>query len=144
MNVRAALPGEKGGDVDYTTWHGCNTMAKLFRHQCKRYGKRTAHREKDFGIWNNHSWDDYWTHAEWIANALIKLGLQRGDVVSILSEDNREWLYFDVATTCAGAIPNGVYTTDSAQQLAYLVNDSGSKFLVVENDEQLVFVPMGV
>ena len=137
MNVRAAVPQGNGDDIDYASWLGCDTMAKLFRHQCKRYGKRTAHREKDLGIWNAYTWEDYWTHAEWIANALIKMGLKRGDVVSILSEDNREWLYFDMATTCVGAIPNGVYTTDSAQQLAYLVNDSSTRFLVVENDEQL-------
>ncbi|MCB1464498.1 MAG: long-chain fatty acid--CoA ligase, partial [Nitratireductor sp.] len=137
MNVRAVAPGEVGVDVDYSSWLGCDTMAKLFRHQCKRYGNRTAHREKDLGIWNAFSWNDYYDHVKWIALALIKLGLKRGDAISILSEDNREWLYFDMAATCAGAIPNGVYTTDSAAQLAYLVNDSGSRFLVVENDEQL-------
>jgi len=38
---------------------------------------------------------------------------------------------------CVGAICSGVYTTDSASQLEYLVNDSDSKFLFLENDEQL-------
>ncbi|GIL01421.1 MAG: fatty-acid--CoA ligase [Alphaproteobacteria bacterium] len=137
MDMRP-LPEADGGErTDYSRWLGCDTMARLFRHQCRRYGSRTAHREKDLGIWKSYSWDDYWRHAEWIANALIELGLKRDDVVSILSEDNKEWLYFDMATTCAGGIPNGVYTTDAAAQLAYLVNDSGSKFLVVEDDEQL-------
>ena len=42
-----------------------------------------------------------------------------------------------VARGRAGAVSSGVYTTDSASQLAYLVNDSGSKFLFVENEEQL-------
>jgi acyl-coenzyme A synthetase/AMP-(fatty) acid ligase len=68
---------------------------------------------------------------------LLSLGLQRGDVVSILSEDNKEWLYCDLAISASGGISNGIYTTDSAEQLAYLVNDSGSTFLFVENDEQL-------
>jgi long-chain acyl-CoA synthetase len=138
MNM-AVLPG-KGGVPEtgpYSTWLGCDTMAKLFRQQCTRYGGRTAHREKDFGIWKSYSWKDYFDHAQWIAMALIKLGLKRGDCISILSEDNKEWFYFDMAATCAGAIPSGVYTTDSAAQLAYLVNDSNSRFLIVENDEQL-------
>lgn len=136
MNMQA-MPGKNGGAVDYSRWHGCDTMAKLFRHQFRRYGDRTAHREKDLGVWKAYSWSDYYRHAEWIANALVGMGLERGDVVSILSEDNKEWLYFDMATICAGGIPNGVYTTDSAEQLAYLVRDSGTRFLVVEDDEQL-------
>ena len=72
MNVRAVAPGEVGVDVDYSSWLGCDTMAKLFRHQCKRYGNRTAHREKDLGIWNAFSWNDYYDHVKWIALALIK------------------------------------------------------------------------
>lgn len=57
--------------------------------------------------------------------------------MSILSEDNKEWLYTDLGTQCVGGIASGVYTTDSASQLKYLVNDSDSRFLFVENDEQL-------
>ena len=69
--------------------------------------------------------------------ALVELGLSKGDTVSILSEDNKEWLYFDMGVCGVGGIPNGVYTTDSPEQLAYILNDSYSKFLIVENDEQL-------
>ncbi len=118
-------------------YDGCDTMAKLFRHRCRSLGGRVAHREKKLGIWREHSWTDYFENARRIGLALAELGLERGDVVSILSEDRKEWLYVDLATVCMGGITNGVYTTDSAQQLAYLVNDSGSKFLFVENDEQL-------
>ncbi len=124
-------------EIDYVSHLGCDTMPKLFRQQCKKYGERTAHREKDFGIWQAYSWAEYYTNARLIAYGMKKLGLKRGEVVSILSEDNKEWLYFDMAATCAGAIPSGVYTTDSASQLEYLVNDSGTTILVVENDEQL-------
>ncbi|MEM7068678.1 MAG: AMP-binding protein [Pseudomonadota bacterium] len=112
-------------------------MAKMFRQQCKHYGGRIAHREKDLGIWQSHSWAEYYDRARWIAYGLRELGVKRGEVVSILSEDNKEWLYFDMAATCIGTIPSGVYTTDSANQLAYLVNDSGTKILAIENDEQL-------
>jgi len=124
-------------EIDYGSHLGCDTMAKLFRHQCKHYGDRIAHREKDFGIWQSYSWAEYYERSKQIAYGLRELGLKRGEVVSILSEDNKEWLYFDMAATCAGAIPSGVYTTDSASQLAYLVNDSGTTILAIENDEQL-------
>ncbi|MFZ1815147.1 MAG: AMP-dependent synthetase/ligase [Rhizobiaceae bacterium] len=137
MNVHDFPTQGKAHPDDAPQWLGCDTMAKLFRLQCRNQKGRTAHRAKDLGIWNSFSWQDYWDRTSQIAAGLISLGLKRGDTVSILSEDNKEWLYFDMAATCAGAIPSGVYTTDSAQQLAYLVNDSGTRFLVVENDEQL-------
>jgi long-chain acyl-CoA synthetase len=120
-----------------TLLHGCDTVVKLWRQQCLERGDRIAHREKDLGIWQSYSWRDYYEHARAIGVALLSMGLERGQPVSILSEDNKEWLYCDLGIAGAGGISNGVYTTDSAEQLAYLVNDSGSAFLFVENDEQL-------
>ncbi len=127
-----ATPGQRPVYVD-----GCVTISQLFRKRCQDLGSRTAHREKDLGIWHAYSWTDYWQHAKWIGLALRKLGLQRGEVVSILSEDRKEWAYFDMGIQCVGGVASGVYTTDSAKQLAYLVNDSDSRFLIVEDDEQL-------
>jgi len=124
-------------DTTPTLLHGCDTVVKLWRQQCLERGERIAHREKDLGIWQSYSWQDYYQHARAIGVALMSLGLERGQPVSILSEDNKEWLYCDLGIAGAGGISNGVYTTDSAEQLAYLVNDSGSAFLFVENDEQL-------
>ncbi len=116
---------------------GCDTLAKLFLERCKELGDRTAHREKDYGIWLSYSWWDFYEHAMLIGHGLAALGLRRGDVVSVLSEDKKEWVYTDLAVQCMGGITSGIYTTDSASQLAYLVNDSGSRFLFLENDEQL-------
>ncbi|MCG8438020.1 MAG: long-chain fatty acid--CoA ligase [Pseudomonadales bacterium] len=120
-----------------TQLHGCDTVVKLWRQQCLERGDTIAHREKELGIWQSHSWLDYYQKARAIGVALLSLGLERGQPVSILSEDNKEWLYCDLGIAGAGGISNGVYTTDSAEQLAYLINDSGSAFLFVENDEQL-------
>ncbi|WP_186766401.1 AMP-dependent synthetase/ligase [Phaeobacter marinintestinus] len=127
-----ATPGQRPLTVD-----GCTTIPKLFAHRCTTLGTQTAHREKDMGIWKSYSWRDYWDHAKWIGLGLVALGLKRGEVVSILSEDNKEWLYADMGIQGVGGIASGVYTTDAASQLAYLINDSDSRFLFVENDEQL-------
>ena len=116
---------------------GCDTLCRLFRQRCESYGERVAHREKSLGVWKSYSWTDYYDSARWVGLGLISLGLKRGQPVSILSEDRKEWLYCDMGIIAVGGITNGVYTTDSAQQLAYLVNDSASPFLFVENDEQL-------
>lgn len=116
---------------------GCDTLVKLFRQRCLELGDKVAHREKDYGIWLSYTWTDFYEHARLIGLGLVSLGLQRGEAVSILSEDNKEWIYTDLGVQSVGGIASGVYTTDSASQLRYLVNDSGSRFLFVENDEQL-------
>ena len=127
-----AIPGQRPVLVD-----GHATIVSLFAARCRELGARTAHREKDMGIWQSYSWADYWDHAKWIGLGLVALGLKRGEVVSILSEDRREWAYADMGIQSVGGIASGVYTTDSAAQLEYLLRDSDSRFLLVEDDEQL-------
>nr|WP_298497148.1 long-chain fatty acid--CoA ligase [uncultured Maritimibacter sp.] len=122
---------------DPITFDGHANMVALWAARCAQYGKRTAHREKRLGIWQAHSWAEWFDTSRRIGRALMALGVKRGEPVLILSEDRREWLYIDLAAAAIGAIPAGVYTTDSAKQLAYLAADSGASVLFVENDEQL-------
>ncbi len=126
-------------DLEHAPYYldGCDSIVKLFEERCEELGKKIAHREKHLGIWRSYSWNDYYVHARKIGLGLISLGLKRGDVVSILSEDNKEWLYCDMGVQSVGGIASGVYTTDSPSQLEFLINDSGTKFLIVENDEML-------
>ncbi|MDU8925786.1 AMP-binding protein [Alisedimentitalea sp. MJ-SS2] len=146
MNIRADMPEQItltgltiNKDLTKGPFYvdGFDTLPKMFKARCAEMGDKVAHREKDYGIWLEYSWTDFWEHARLIGLGLRSLGMQRGDVVSILSEDNKEWIYSDLGIQCMGGICSGVYTTDSASQLEYLVKDSGSKFLFVENDEQL-------
>ncbi|MFI5000135.1 MAG: AMP-dependent synthetase/ligase [Reyranellales bacterium] len=116
---------------------GCDTISKLFWRQAKARSSRTAFREKRLGIWRATSWHDYGERAKWTGMGLVSLGLERGDVVSILAETIPEWLYADMGTMGAGGVSNGIYATDSAKQVDYILNDSRSRFLFVENDEQL-------
>jgi long-chain acyl-CoA synthetase len=116
---------------------GCDTIPKLFWHQVKARGERTALREKRLGIWQATSWTQYGEYARAIGMGLVKLGLRRGDVVAILADTIPEWIYADMGIMGAGGVSNGIYPTDSAKQVDYIVNDSGTRFLFVENEEQL-------
>ena len=116
---------------------GCDTIPKLFWHQVKKRGDRTAFREKDLGIWRATSWSQYGGRAKAAGMGLVKFGLSHGQVVSVLAETVPEWLYVDMGTTAAGGVSNGIYPTDSAKQVEYILNDSRTRFLFVENEEQL-------
>jgi long-chain acyl-CoA synthetase len=116
---------------------GCDTMPKLFLKQCAVRGKKIAMREKDFGIWQNYSWSDYEARAFEIAHGLLSLGLTAGDVVSIQSEDCKEWVFADLGIMLAGGIINGIYPTYRAKQVGHALTDSACRFLFVEDEEQL-------
>jgi long-chain acyl-CoA synthetase len=116
---------------------GCDTIPKLFWHQVKARDGRTAFREKDLGIWRATTWRQYGERARATGMGLVKLGLQRGEVASIVAETVPEWLFADMGTMGAGGVSNGIYPTDSAKQVDYILNDSRSRFLFVENEEQL-------
>ena len=54
-----------------------------------------------------------------------------------MDKQDKEWIYADLGVQCVGGIVSGVYPTDSAEQVAFLLGDSASRFLIVENAEQL-------
>ena len=57
--------------------------------------------------------------------------------MSVIADNCPEWLYTDLGTMSVGGVTNGIYTTDSAKQVEYIINDSGTRFFFVENEEQL-------
>jgi len=120
-----------------TVIDGADTTAKLFWLRVKQFDQKIAMREKEFGIWSPITWEEYGNKARAIGLGLVALGMKRGETVSILSDNNPEWLFFDMGILGVGGISNGVYTTDSAKQVKYLCLDSGTKYFVAENEEQL-------
>jgi long-chain acyl-CoA synthetase len=119
------------------TVDGCDTLPKLFLKKSGERGDKVAMREKDFGIWQSYTWNDYRERALEIACGLLSLGLRRGDVVSIQSEDCREWLWTDIGAMLAGGVVNGIYPTYQPRQVEHALSDSGCRFLFVEDEEQL-------
>lgn len=113
------------------------TIPKLFWQRVNEWADNTAMREKDFGIWKDISWTDYGRNAKYVALGLVSLGMEKGDRVAIISENNPEWLYTDMGCQSAGGVSVGIYTTDAPNQIEYVVGHSGSKFYVCEDEEQL-------
>ena len=114
-----------------------DTIPKLFWLRVKEEGDKTMMRQKDLGIWRAYSWNDVAGIVAEIGAGLVSLGFQPGEVVSVLANTCREWVWCDLAAQSMGGICNGIYPTDAASQVEYLCTDSGSTFLFVEDDEQL-------
>jgi long-chain acyl-CoA synthetase len=113
------------------------TLPKSFLRAVERRGDRPAMREKDMGIWKTITWNDWLARAREIAYALHAIGFRPGDVASVLANTVPEWSHADIGILCAGGVSSGIYPTDSAKQVAYLIDDSRTRVLFVEDDEQL-------
>lgn len=119
------------------TIDGHATISALFWSRATELQAKTVIREKDFGIWNEYSWSDWGEQAKLVGLGLKALGLERGDVCSIASEINKEWMFADLGSICIGGVCNGVYPTDAPNQVEYLINDSSTRFYFAEDEEQL-------
>ncbi|MBW3667018.1 MAG: AMP-binding protein, partial [Actinobacteria bacterium] len=98
--------------------------------------ERVALREKEFGIWQEITWAQLWELILDAAHGLLALGVGKGDRVSIHSEDRPEWVILDIASVSIRAISVGLYPTNPAPEVEYLLNDSGAKVHLVEDQEQ--------
>jgi long-chain acyl-CoA synthetase len=113
------------------------TFPQLFFEQVNRQRNRIALRRKEFGIWKRISWDEYGKTVEKASAGLIHAGLQAGDRVAILGDNRPEWLVCHLATMTIGCVTCGVYSTNAAEQVGYVVKHSESRLLFVENEEQV-------
>lgn len=116
---------------------GAVTVASLARGWARRAPRQVAMREKDFGIWREYPWDEVWETVVDAAHALLALGVEPGDRVSIHSEDRPEWIVVDLATVAVRGITVGLYPTNPASEVAYLLGDSAAKVHIAEDQEQV-------
>jgi len=96
-----------------------------------------ALRTKRQGTWETLTWRDYHRQSLRAARALIALGIERGEHTAILGYNCVEWFVAEIATIAAGAIPTGIYTTNTAEQCQYIASHCDARVVFVENEEQL-------
>jgi long-chain acyl-CoA synthetase len=133
--VPGAFPaaGAQPADMDASI----DTVPKMFLRGVERRGPQVILRQKEFGIWRSITWEALGRIVRDVGMGLVALGYAPGEVVSVLSNTNREWVYADLGALCAAGVVNGIYPTDAPTQVEYLLADSASVFVFVEDEEQL-------
>jgi len=114
-----------------------DAVHEMFWLRAAEMGDAPMMRQKDLGIWRSYSWNEVAGIVGEIAAGLAELGLQAGQVASVLANTSREWVWADLGILSAGGVCNGIYPTDAASQVQYLCTDSRTVVLFVEDDEQL-------
>jgi len=116
------------------------TLADLLPRSAELYGDAPAVRYKDGSEWVSRSFNEVGEIVRPLALGLAELGIQKGDRVSILGNTRPEWTYFDYAALSIGATVVPIYQTNSPEECRYVLENSDSRIVVVEDDEQLAKV----
>jgi long-chain acyl-CoA synthetase len=100
-------------------------------------GSAAAYAVRQGDQWVTTSWAEYVSQIRNAAKGLIALGVEPSMSVAILGTNQPEWVIFDVAAMAVGAMPAGIYPTNTPEECAYVINHSESPVVLVQNQEQL-------
>ncbi|MDF1802266.1 AMP-binding protein [Thalassovita sp.] len=116
---------------------GLASIPALLHRNATEFGSRPAYREKEFGIWQSWTWKQAEVEITNLALGLINLGVNEGDFIAIIGR-NRPYFYWAmVAAQCVGAIPVPLYQDSAAEEMAYVLDHCGARFVIAEDQEQV-------
>ncbi len=114
------------------------TLPGLLLARCARTPEREAYRQYDpsTSSWKSYSWrDTVASVGRWRAS-LAREDLPAGERVAVLLRNSLEWVCFDQAAQSLGLVVVPLYTTDSPTNIAYILNDSGARLLLLHDRDQ--------
>jgi long-chain acyl-CoA synthetase len=112
------------------------TLADLPFHVLGRYPRPLLMGQVRGGTIQGISTRDWFDRVRDLSLGLSALGIQRGDRIAIVSESRPEWITVDMAAQTLGAVTAPVYSTLTAAQVRYIVNDAGARVAFVSTAEQ--------
>ena len=112
------------------------TIPQIIKSNYERWGQQTAMCMKKFGVWQRYSWKDYYETVKYLSLGLTSLGLEQGDVVCIIGDNEPEWFWGEFAAQAAGGIATGIFVDSIPSEVKYIAEHSGAKFAIVNDQEQ--------
>jgi len=112
------------------------TINKLFFDAVERYDKPDALQFKSAGVYRPISHRDLADRVRHLAMGLRELGAEAGDRIGILSENRPEWAIADYACLTSGLTDVPLFPTLPADQIAWILNDSGAVAVFVSTRAQ--------
>ncbi len=100
------------------------------------HGNDPAYYERVGGEWKATSWRTYADEVGSAGRAMIAMGIEPGHVVTILGFNQPSWVIADIAAMAVGAVPAGIYTTNSPRECHYILDHSESPLLIIEDEGQ--------
>jgi len=114
----------------------CSIPALLERN-ARRHGASPAYREKEFGIWQEWTWIAAAEEIRAMALGFLALGLERGDYLAVIGRNRPMHYWAMVAAQMCGAIPVPLYQDANAEEMAFVLEHCGARFVVCGDQEQV-------
>jgi len=112
------------------------TINQVFAERAQTTPDRVALRRKVAGKWEDVTWRGYRDAARKIGLGLLKLGLERGQRVAILSNTRAEWAFADLGILGAGGTTVPIYQSNLPGEVRYILDDSEARFMFLEDLDQ--------
>ncbi|MCL6269265.1 long-chain fatty acid--CoA ligase [Sansalvadorimonas sp. 2012CJ34-2] len=113
-----------------------DTFPKVLAWNAEHYPDDVAMREKEFGIWQEFTWQDYNNHVKWLALGLKELGIKEQEVIALLGDNRPEWVWGEVAAHSLRCYSMGIYQDSLHEETEYLLNFSEASVVIAEDEEQ--------
>ncbi len=101
-----------------------------------KHPDRVLFKNKENNAWRNVTYGEVGKTASEIAYGLFELGIQAGDRVSVLAENSLDWIFADLGILSAGGVTVTIYPSNLPHEVEYIVSNSGSRYIVISNEDQ--------
>jgi len=113
------------------------TIPHLLLNNLSKHPNKVAVRKKDRGIWQEYTWREIYTRVRYLALGFIALGLQKGDKVTFIGDNDPELEEGIIAVQSCGGITAGAYPDSLPHELKYITEHSESRFAIAADQEQV-------
>ena len=114
-----------------------STVSQMFNQVTKEHLNRDLYFYKEMGNWKGISGSEIRSTVKDLAFGIQSLGINKGNNVALLSNNSPRWAMSDYGIICSGAATVSVYPTLIPSQVEFIINDSNSKLVFVQNQEQM-------
>ncbi len=111
-------------------------LAHLMRKRVMRYQDKVALADKTSGAWRTFSWNEFGELFDTVAGKLLDLRVNPGDRVGIFSQNRVAWTIADIGILSVRGVTVPVYATNSAEELAHIIEDAEVRILFVNDQAQ--------
>lgn len=116
---------------------GARNIGEVLRRRAAKSPDRPAFFEKTADGWRRGNWSESYDRARRVAQGLVDLGLEVGEVIAILGPTQLEWGLEDLGGHLAGLVTLGIYPLQAAEQVRYLLEHSETRVIFVANEIEL-------
>src|SRR5690625_4400478 len=121
----------------HPNWQEDDHLLAILASNAKRHPNQVAVRERDHGVWQEYTWEQYLDTVLALAAAMESRGVGPEDIILVIG-DNRPALYFSMlAAVALRAIPSPAYPDTQPEELASQIQREHIRFAVAEDQEQV-------